>query len=53
MPSERRKKRRKLVRGMRDAVERLKSGKSSPRAVVVGLLDALVFYLELREGLRE
>ena len=50
--SERKKKRRKLVKGMREAVDRLKAGKTDPVPIVRALLEGLVYYAELREGLK-
>jgi hypothetical protein len=53
MASERRKKRRKLVRAMRDGIERLNAAKTDPAPIVAALLEGVVFYLELREGIEK
>ena len=51
--SERKRKRRKLVKAMRDGIARLNAAKTDPAPIVAALLEGVVFYLELREGLRK
>jgi hypothetical protein len=45
-------KRRKLVKAMRKAVERLNAGQN-PGAAAIALLTGLVYYAELREHLKK
>jgi hypothetical protein len=43
----------KLVKGTQEALDRLIAGKADPAPIVKGLLEALIYYAELHEGLSD